>query len=338
METLSKSLADALSEIADLDLVCLPGRRDGRPPSTLRLLRFVFSSALDSLRRRGRADVVVIGDFVLAYLAVLHRWLDRSSGIVVIVHGLDVLYASTPGFLPRLYALYVHVMTRLFRRMNIHVVANSDATAEVARSVGLRVTRVIPLAVDIPELERDHSTNRERDLVLFVGRLVPRKGACWFALEVLSRLEGTRMIVVGPATDPEEARAVSALPGVEYLGSVSDEALAAVRRRAWIAVVPNQPVCGGDIEGFGLTAAESAAAGCVVLGSDIDGLSDALSGGVGALLASDDADAWVRQVSEVQNWTPQQHQAFAHNARLALSERNSWQSVAAAVLATATGS
>ena len=326
METYSVRAVDALRRYADVETVVLPGRPDGRSPGTLAVLRFSVTAAVAVLRHSRRVDALVVGDFALAFLAVLHRFVAPRATNVVIIHGLDVLYGEREGWIPWVYRTYTKVMRRGLRRTVL--IANSRATASAAAHHGFSGVSVVPLGVDLRPLDENHVSARNREWVLFVGRLVPRKGAAWFAEEVLPLLPGTRFLVVGSGSDERELKRILASPRAEYLGRVDDEALVGLRRAAWVSVMPNLPVERGDIEGFGLAAIEAAAEGCVVLAAGIDGVTDALGqGSTGILLTAGDALTWATAIEEVQGWDANRYTGFATEVREELRENFDWDRV-----------
>src|SRR5207342_292517 len=99
------------------------------------------------------------------------------------------------------------------------VVANSRYTASLARQAGFR--NVVVVNPPLPESALTRATEA-RDVaplragfgrfVLCFGRLVPRKGAMWFAENVLPRLPAdVGLLVAGPATRAEQADKLKSL-------------------------------------------------------------------------------------------------------------------------------
>ncbi|MBF6176281.1 glycosyltransferase family 4 protein [Nocardia blacklockiae] len=117
----------------------------------------------------------------------------------------------------------------------------------------------------------------EEPRVLCVRRLERRMGidtliACWPA--VLDRRPGARLTIVGTGSAAADLRAAAAgRPGIEFTGRVSDGRLAELYARARCTVVPSH-----TLEGFGLIALESLAAGRAPVVSDCGGLPDSVRG------------------------------------------------------------
>jgi len=214
----------------------------------------------------------------------------------------------------------------------LNVIAISNATAQLCHEVGFERIRVIPLGVD-----SDRSTAVAQGdetvmapYVLYVGRLVKRKGAAWFADQVLPRLApDIKFVVVGAAWDKDEHAALIANARVEYLGVVSTEKMRGLRKNAIAVVMPNVPTNGKDIEGFGLTALEAAADGGVLVASGIEGITDAvIDGQTGFLLRAQDPQAWADKIQGIREWTHDRRVAFVRAAQVLIRERYSWQRVA----------
>ena len=292
----------------------------------LRLAIFLIGS-LGFLSSR-RADVVHVGDLVLWPLAVVARLFKTAPRIVITAYGLDVIYGRRRGWLPKLYALYLGLGVRLVAR-RVRIIAISQETARLCRAAGFPDVSVVTLGVDPPQ-PLPVAGDEPSDYVLFVGRLVRRKGAAWFANDVMPHLPASlNMVVVGKAWDPEELASLRKNPRVDYREVVSGEQLSSLRRAALAVVMPNIPSAGNDVEGFGLTAVEAGAEGGVLLASGIEGIVDAVvDGTTGFLLPAGDAMAWVSKVVEVRAWTPRQRAEFILACQDEIATRYSWSTVA----------
>ncbi len=343
MELYSRELAAAMKAHADIDVEALPGRDDGRPPTGLALARFFLRAGFTLVARGRRYDVIHFGDFVLFPLAVWAAIVSPWSRRMVTVHGLDLIYGRRKGWKPFLYRVYVAIARLLQGAVHVFV-ANSSATATVARELNFRNVAAIPLGVSIPEEapattgEAPKSAGRSSHrYVLFVGRIVPRKGLAWFAENVLRRLpNGVALKIVGGAWDKAELDQALLIPHTEYLGRVDDEELRRIRSDAAVVIMPNRSVDDGDMEGFGLAALEAAVDGSVLVASGIEGITDAvIDGETGFLVPEGDADAWAEKINEIMAWTPAGRSQFLARAQEIIAERYSWDRVARETLALA---
>jgi glycosyltransferase involved in cell wall biosynthesis len=113
-----------------------------------------------------------------------------------------------------------------------------------------------------------------RDLVLFVGRLVPEKG-CDLMLRALAQVDPARLTIVGDGPErPALTQLASALgiaDRVDFLGSMSGDRLAKAMREHGTMVVPT--VCE---EAFGIVALEGLASGCRMIVARSGGLPEAV--------------------------------------------------------------
>lgn len=331
METYCVELVKTLKARTELTLEALPGRANGDPPSTLSILGFGVKTALKLLTRPARYDVVHSADMAAWPLAMVARLRSRGAKIVLSAHGTDVAFASRKGLAPALYRAYLRLGARSLR--HTAVIANSRATAALLKTHGFTAPEIVPLASPLTAQAAPESAPAR--YVLYVGRLINRKGCAWFVRNVLPRLaEDIRLKVAGTIVDESEREALDH-PRVDYLGPVFGDELSTLRRDAIAVLVPNIAAEGvAGFEGFGLTAVEGAAAGGVVLAAEIDGVADAvIDGETGFLLPTEKPEAWARKIAEIDAWDLQRRCRFIDGALCAVRRRYSWERVTAETLA-----
>jgi phosphatidylinositol alpha-1,6-mannosyltransferase len=271
---------------------------------------------------RRKIAVLHLGDPVLAPLGRLAKLFGVP--VCVTVHGLDVTYAHP------LYQLWLRMF---FRDFDTYVcISRATRSEAIARGVPEERTRVVGLGVAVPS--QATAAAREADLLVFVGRLVRRKGLEWFVRAVLPEIAqgrpGVRLAVIGAGPERRAIRQAAATAGVaariEWLGAVSDAERSTWLRRAAVCVVPNVAVP-GDVEGYGVVALEAAASGCPLVAADLHGLRDAIVDGEGGLLVTaEDAGLWTKVIVELLGH-PDRAAALGARARAwALSER-AWETV-----------
>jgi glycosyltransferase involved in cell wall biosynthesis len=323
METYSHRLAAALEAHAEVGRIVLPGRPDGAPPGTGRLLSFGLAAAAKLLGARRPADVVHVADMASWPLALVARLRAPRTRLALSAHGTDVSYPLQGGARGRLYGAWLRAGARLLP--GAVVIANSAATAGAATGLGFRDVRVVRLAAEVSACPDP----APRDEILFAGRLVPMKGCGWFVREVLPRLpDEVTLAVHGTAHDATEATALRA-PRVRFGGRLDPPALRSACARALCVVVPNVPVPSGRFEGFGLIAVEAAAAGGLVLAADHGGLRDAVvDGTTGFLLPPGDADAWAGAILDLRAWSAARRAAFLAGSVAAVRRVFTWERVA----------
>lgn len=318
MERLSYEVTTRLSALQPSTIVA----RRGRSPTPI----FIVLSALRLLRACAHREVglVHLGDPVLAPLALV----PRAFGVPVVVtlHGLDVVHAS---------AAY-RAWRKLFLRRFDAYICISEATRAAAVAAGLPPERLHVIGIGTDASAPVDGNVRDEDVLLFVGRLVERKGLAWFVGEVFPTLAATRpslrLAIVGDGPQRPAIEASARGSGTErrLIWCGRDEAeKARWLARAALCVVPNVRVP-GDMEGFGIVALEAVAAGCPVVAADLEGLRDALSAGrAGTLVPPQDAEAWIRAIGDQLN-DPAERRRRAEAARAHVAHHCGWDRVVAA--------
>lgn len=324
MEVYCRELVRELQMRADVDLRALPGRADGKRPTAFAMAAFGLSTAFDILLKGTKAEIVHGGDLAMWPLVLLAAKIRRRAiRPVLSAHGSDIALAYKSGLRAKMYALYLKLGVLLLPGAT--VLANSHATAALVRACGLGDVRVVPLATTLSEAE----PSEPEPYILFVGRLIRRKGCAWFIREVLPLLDARlRLVVAGVVWDKDEAEALQH-SRVEFRGAVFGKELARLRARSTAVIVPNLPMGVEGFEGFGLTAVEGAADGGVVIAADIDGIADAVRNGVtGFLLPAGDAAQWAAKIGEIAAWTVAERRAFIECSLAAAGRIYSWPRVA----------
>lgn len=302
MESYSVSLAESLEPHFDTSILVLPGRSDGRPPGLLAYALFLLRAMAHVLLHGRKYRHLVLGDLVLFPAALVSRLVAPKQSRSVVLYGLDLVYQQRSGLLPKLYGCFFSLFSA-FQGIFTAKVAISSYTRQLAVKAGLSGVHVInpclpesPLTASSPDaslLPPAFAASDRR--ILYFGRLVPRKGAEWFASEVLPALpEQAAFFVVGAPTDPAYHQRLVRHPRVHYLGRQPDAVLASLIAHADLVVMPNIPTPDSvDAEGFGLVAVEAASLGAILVASRLQGIVDAVvDGKTGILVTSGDATAW----------------------------------------------
>jgi D-inositol-3-phosphate glycosyltransferase len=172
-------------------------------------------------------------------------------------------------------------------------------------------------------------------LLLFVGRLQPLKGPDT-AIRTLAALDRhlpddgvpTRLLIVGGASgnghgtvDPPALRRLADQLGVgdrvALLAPRQHAQLAPLYRAADVVLMPSRS------ESFGLVALEAQACGTPVVGADVGGLSDLLSGGGGTVVHGHRPDDYAR--AALPYLLDATHRHRASQAAIAGAQRYSWR-------------
>lgn len=175
--------------------------------------------------------------------------------------------------------------------------------------------RVVPPGVDLDRF-RPSEESASSGTVLCVRRLERRMGVhvllhAW--LDVLAAHPDARLVIVGTGSEEAALRSQTArweLTGsVTFEGHVDDVRLSHLYEEAAVTVVPSVA-----LEGFGLIALESLAAGRAPVVTDCGGLPDAVRGLDPSLIVpADDAEALADRISAaLSGRVPQRRQCRAH--------------------------
>jgi glycosyltransferase involved in cell wall biosynthesis len=288
---------------------------------------FVLGQFIAARRIIGRQRVDVVHAHWLVPQGLVARWLGRPY--LVTSHGGD------------LFGLRGKLLTRWKRKVAASSVAmtvvsramREEATAQHIRPPALSV---VPMGVDLQERFIPGNDARSPDELLFVGRLVAKKGLR-FLLEamplIVARRPSVKLTIAG--FGPEEAAlrrqadALGLASRVVFEGAVPQDRLPALYRRAALFVAPFVRDSSGDQEGLPVALMEAVGCGCPVIAGAVEGLGDLL-GEMAAQVCVDPTDATALAEAVLHNLEhPQQAQARAAAIRSNAMAWIDWESVAA---------
>jgi glycosyltransferase involved in cell wall biosynthesis len=202
------------------------------------------------------------------------------------LHGIPYVVTSHGG---DLFGLRGRLSTRLKRKVADDCAAMtvvSSAMRDEAARIGLRPAHieVLPMGVDMQDrFVPDDRSLRVADELLFVGRLVPKKGLTHLldALPaVLERRPSTVLNIVGFGPEESALKAQARRMGVErsvkFVGATPQSELPVLYRRASVFVAPFVRDASGDQEGLPVALMEALGCGCPVVVGDVAGVRDLL--------------------------------------------------------------
>lgn len=214
----------------------------------------------------------------------------------------------------------------------------SSAARDAALELGARPGKVdvLPMGVDFERFSHAIEAPRRTDELLFVGRLVEKKG-----LDVLIRAlprvlrahPGVSLTVVGygPQRDSLEALAneCGVASSVCFLGPLPQGDLPDLYRRASVFVAPFIQAPDGDREGLGLVTIEALACGCPAVVAALPAVLDVIDPGECAQMLFHPGDeAELAQRLDRALSDPEAAQASARQMLDRLRERFEWSRVA----------
>jgi len=198
--------------------------------------------------------------------------------IVVTCHGADLhaLGSAPMRALKRFAAKRAAAITVVSNPMVPKVRDLVDGTASV---------EVMPMGVDLDLFSPGGGCGRSHSELLFVGRLVGKKGVRHLLdamPKVLESFPGTRLKIAGFGPEQgnlqRQAERLGLASRVEFLGPVPQRDLPALYRNAAALVAPFVEAADGDQEGLGLVVVEALACGCPVVTTDIPAVSEVFQG------------------------------------------------------------
>ena len=197
------------------------------------------------------------------------------------------------GSLPEA-AVYAVALRRQQPRILEHVdqfVAVSEALSGRLRDLGLppSLTATLPNFMPTDEFAAE-SRAGEGEFALAAGRLTEEKG--FDTAIAAARAAGVPLVIAGAGPDEPRLRSLADGGDIRFAGRVAPEALADLRRRAALALVPSRWE-----EPCPYSVLEAMAAGVPVLASDRGGLPEMVGGAAG--LPATDPAAWRAALSEL---------------------------------------
>lgn len=261
----------------------------------------------------------------------LRRMARGRPPYVVTSHGAD------------LYALRGRVLDALKRRvLRQSAGASVVSTAMLGRidALGAGVdssrVQVLPMGVDMAgRFTPQANVPRQTDELLFVGRLVEKKGLRHLIQAmpgVLQQRPAARLTIAGFGPEASslasQADQLGVGHAVRFLGAVSQVELPAHYHRAALFVAPFVRAESGDQEGLPVALMEAVACGCPIVAGYVAGLEDLLGADTPALTVDpQNTDVLVRRILETLA-DPTAALAAADRIRARMIDRLDWDRVA----------
>jgi glycosyltransferase involved in cell wall biosynthesis len=197
-------------------------------------------------------------------LAIAHSGDVHTLRRIGALGGFAALAAARP-------ALRVSFVTAALRDLFLAAAPRPLRPRLAARS------QVCPMGIDVARFAALVRSQAATPQVLFLGRLVPVKGAAIAAAAARLWQSEARLVVAGAGPEEDRLRrlAASAPPGrICVVGEVHGAARDRLLAESDIALVPSIELAGGRTEGMPLAALEAMAAGSAVVASAVGGLAD----------------------------------------------------------------
>lgn len=237
---------------------------------------------------------------------VIHAHWLLPQGLLVVLIGLvepltPPLVVTSHG--ADLFALRMRPLQALKRFVAkraaaLTVVSGAMRDELVRTGIDLAKVHVEPMGVELRDLfSPDTNSKRSRDEILFVGRLVEKKGLRHLIDAMPAIVRGypsARLTIAGFGPEElarrEQVRQLGLIDRVAFLGAVPQGDLPTLYRRAAVFVAPFVRTPSGDQEGLGLVLVEAAGCGCPIVAGDVPAVRDVVyDATIGVLVRSRDA-------------------------------------------------
>ncbi|NOZ06113.1 MAG: glycosyltransferase family 4 protein [Chloroflexi bacterium] len=276
-------------------------------PFYLPLVPFYLAGGLLDIRRRMSAqhyDVLHVHWPLPTALFGLAARRRNGMRLVASFHGAELMLARRyPGLQP--------VLKRLTRDFDA-ISANSAFTARLVREITGKEAVVIPYGStigehDSPSTETAPVTKDKPATILFVGRLIERKGVPYL-IEAMAHLNrqtpAATLNIVGTGSEQAALEQMATERGIRddirFLGRVSSQELAHLYATCDAFALPSIVDRHGDTEGLGVVLLEAMSHGRPVVATNVGGIPDIVKHeSTGLLVPEKDAPALARALNRL---------------------------------------
>ena len=195
--------------------------------------------------------------------------------------------------------------------------AVSDALRSRAIAAGFPEERTLTHynGVDLDRF-RPGTQTPEPGLILFVGRLVEKKGVrvlldAFAAVKAAVPAARLKVIGDGPLAPPlrRYAKALGLTGSVDFVGALPADEVAREMRRAWLLAVPSLTARDGDAEGLPNALVEASASGLPAVATDHGGIPEAIEDGrTGCIVPEGEVEPLARQIIELLQLPERRHE------------------------------
>jgi glycosyltransferase involved in cell wall biosynthesis len=260
----------------------------------LRELRFRYvGPTRDQIARlRARVPRLVYAHFAPDGYAAMQLAEQLGVPLVTALHGFDVTMSDEAIGATRLGREYVQGRPILQKKGALFLTCSAYVRRR-GLALGYPGERTIVhcIGVDV-ERFKPPTFRRREEIVLFVGRLVEKKG-CGNLIEAMAEVQRRRpaaeLVVIGGGSlrVDYEARAAALLVRCRFLGHQPTAVVKEWMARASVFCVPSVIAGSGDAEGFGIVFIEAQAMGLPVVSTRSGGIPEAVKDGETGLLVSE---------------------------------------------------
>ena len=297
-------------------LLRYPSRPRHLPSVLIRLTRRIRTTSVDRVFFLS-GSITLFGVLLLLYCRASHR------NSVSFYYGKDILQARQTATGRLLLSVSLNIADS--------IATNSRFTASLLPANVQRKCNVLYPSASFPSAYRSHTVTKDsKKRVLFVGRLVRRKGVGDLieAFELVRKdIPGSILEIVGSGEDKERLQRLVTEKGlgddVLFYGTLRGEALYERYRSCKVFAMPSKTLA-DDVEGFGTVFLEAGSFGKPSVGTLSGGIPEAVLDGVtGLLVREGDVDGLALALKEILT-DEGLARRLGENARIRVVEEFSW--------------
>ncbi len=300
------------------------------------VLRPSGARALRRLLAETRPDFCVIQTRMYTQSILAARAVHRAGVPAIVIDHSTGYMPVGDGVVGLAGRMYEHLACALIRRTGADFYGVSAAVCRWLKTFGITARGCLPNAVDPMALMKE-SLQEPADwrallrlgphtrLVLFVGRLIPEKGAVDLARAVAD-LPDTQLVAVGDGPDRDRLRELGALAP----GALPHHQVVQLLQQADVYCLPTRYA-----EGFPTTLLEAAACVCPILCTPTAGTEELLPGPEYGTLLEDTSPAAIRTALQALLADPEAARRKAEAAYANLNAHFTWDAVFAKIMAIA---
>jgi len=288
MENFTFGLYSHLKRIENIKLIANKRSYRGLLPFSLYILIYTLLFSY-------RYDLVYCNDILTCFFAFPAKIIYRKP-MVSTLFGLDlnfVLKGDVTLTMKILKKIYKGIISFPKRYVN-EFIPISKGTAQLAKKCGIKTHRIITPGIEktdihisksIKEIYRNkirkkYSINKQKKILLFLGRIIKRKGLHWFLENIFFTFKDTyQLIIVGGGNDIEDAKRIITKyhfdKHTNILGRVPENLKQTLFLGSDIFILPNIKVK-DHWEGFGMVAIEASQYGTPVVAASLEGITSAV--------------------------------------------------------------
>jgi glycosyltransferase involved in cell wall biosynthesis len=224
----------------------------------------------------------VIPQTLIAVIAC--RMVRCAPKIICTAHGADVY-----GLKGRLFK---KIKQFVFKNIDVCTVVSNALRKEVLRlAEGTLPIHVMPMGVNLTDVFTQSQNPPRRNQLLFVGRLVEKKGVRYL-LEAMPKIienipDATLQVIGDGHNKSDHIRYVNENnlgSSVIFHGAVNNTELPQFYQASEILVFPSIVAKDGDQEGLGLVPVEAMGCGCGIIATDLDAIKDVVQDKINGLI------------------------------------------------------